>query len=727
MDVSQLLAEAYGQHRQGRLEQASSLYQQIVAVSPHYADAWHLLGLLQHQQGRTSAAIDSIERAIQHSQPQARLHINLAGALEALGDLDTAADEYRAALKIDPRSSQAYLQLGRLLASQGHLDQATECFQQAVVADPDSPNAHFALAANYQNAGNFDKAVTAYRNMLTTFITDARAHNNLGTVLLEQGRVEEAISSFEHAVAADPQCAPAYFNWGCALSRQGRHLDAAAAYEHFARLRPDHIDAYSRLGEAYTLAGDLSGARRSYKSAVQHEPSNLLWHLRAACVLPPVASTNAEIDQVRTDLEASLHACEREQLILDPAQLASSGVKPPLVLAYQGRNDLELKRLFAKNIQERLPRFEPLVIPTGKPHIGFVVTEGHEGVFLRGMAGVLNRLNSKRLKATIVCSASGCRNIQPSLSGDIAYLVMPADLPPIAAAIREARFDLLYFWEVGTDSVNYFLPLFRTAAVQCTSWGWPVTSGMSCMDYFVSSRLLEPAGAQAHYSERLVALDSIPNYYQRPQRPPAAADREHFDLPQSAHLYLCAQNPRKLHPDMDGVFAEILAADPHALCVLLEANRTVITDMLKQRLALSLGELQSRIRFLPRLGKTDYEKLLATADVVLDSIHYGGGANTTYDTLWQATPLVTMRGEFHRGRYAASAYERMGIAQCTAENRQQYADIAVRLGTDQGFRRSMSIVIRERSGVLFDNIAGVRQLENFFESAVDTARRDGLV
>jgi len=41
----------------------------------------------------------------------------------------------------------------------------------------------------------------------------------------------------------------------------------------------------------------------------------------------------------------------------------------------------------------------------------------------------------------------------------------------------------------------------RLAPVQCTAWGHPVTSGLPTIDYYLSSQLMEPENAQAHYSE----------------------------------------------------------------------------------------------------------------------------------------------------------------------------------------------------------------------------------
>ncbi len=41
---------------------------------------------------------------------------------------------------------------------------------------------------------------------------------------------------------------------------------------------------------------------------------------------------------------------------------------------------------------------------------------------------------------------------------DIKYLPLPYRFDQILALLREVIFDVLYYWEVGTDSNNYFLP-----------------------------------------------------------------------------------------------------------------------------------------------------------------------------------------------------------------------------------------------------------------------------
>ena len=50
------------------------------------------------------------------------------------------------------------------------------------------------------------------------------------------------------------------------------------------------------------------------------------------------------------------------------------------------------------------------------------------------------------------------------------------------------------------------LASLRHAPVQATTWGHPVTSGMSTIDFFLSADEFEPPDADAHYTETLIRL-----------------------------------------------------------------------------------------------------------------------------------------------------------------------------------------------------------------------------
>jgi predicted O-linked N-acetylglucosamine transferase (SPINDLY family) len=330
------------------------------------------------------------------------------------------------------------------------------------------------------------------------------------------------------------------------------------------------------------------------------------------------------------------------------------------------------------------------------------------------MAGVLNHLDPARLQTTLVCGAAAANRVAARVTSvDVHRLALPNNFAAAVEAILAEKFDLLYFWEVGTDATNYYLPLFRLAPLQCTSWGWPVTSGMREIDHFISSDLLEPAGAEAHYTEQLVRLKRLPLFYSRPELSGVAANRERFGFRPAEHIYLCAQNPRKFHPDFDALVRGILEADPAGVFALVEAMPPFLTEQLRRRFERTLGDTFSRVRFLPRMTKGEFFELIASADVVLDTPHYGGGANTTYETLALGKPLVTLRGEFHRGRYAAGVLSRIGLDDFIAATPDDYIRLAVALGGDAAWRSGWSHKIARSSSALFEDRAAVGELEDW--------------
>ncbi len=59
------IKQALQHHHAGRLQEAESLYRQILSTTPNHADALHMLGVLSAQTGKHETAAELIERAIQ--------------------------------------------------------------------------------------------------------------------------------------------------------------------------------------------------------------------------------------------------------------------------------------------------------------------------------------------------------------------------------------------------------------------------------------------------------------------------------------------------------------------------------------------------------------------------------------------------------------------------------------------------------------------------------------
>jgi predicted O-linked N-acetylglucosamine transferase (SPINDLY family) len=241
------------------------------------------------------------------------------------------------------------------------------------------------------------------------------------------------------------------------------------------------------------------------------------------------------------------------------------------------------------------------------------------------------------------------------------------------------------------------------------------------MDYYLSIDLIEPEGAEAHYSEKLLRGRTLLAYHTRPPLPAVLRPREAFGFRADQHLYACLQNLRKFHPDFDPLLAGILERDPAGVVVIVEDRGACLAPMLRRRLARTMPEVLDRVVFLPHQSYADYLCLVAAADVVLDPLYYSGGT-TTYEAFSLGKPIVTWPWGFQIGRGVLAGYRKMGIAGFVASDAEDYVRMAVVLGTDAEYRQDAGREISAASGELFEEVQAVREYEQIFSRLVEEAR-----
>ncbi len=165
------------------------------------------------------------------------------------------------------------------------------------------------------------------------------------------------------------------------------------------------------------------------------------------------------------------------------------------------------------------------------------------------------------------------------------------------------------------------------------------------------------------------------------------------------------------------MFRQIVERDPLARIVLIEGQQPAWAELLRERLSRTMGDASRRVHFVPRQPQPDFQRLLELADVVLDPLHFGGG-NTSYETFSVGTPIVTLPGGFLRSRITYALYRWMGIDDCIATDAADYVEKAVRLATDAEWRAQVRARILAEHHKLYENPAGVRELEAFLIQAV---------
>jgi protein O-GlcNAc transferase len=677
-----ILRQAMAAHQAGRLAEAEAGYREVLRADPAQAEAQHLLGLICAQLGRLEEGAALLSRAVEIA-PTNAVYLNNFGEVQSrLGKKKEAENTFRRCLSLAPEFVEPCFNLGNVLKAQGRNEEALHCFREVLQRNP----RHF-------------KAVF-----------------NLGNTLLEMGSHRSALEALGQAVQMNPRHAEARNNLGVALNEWERTEEATREYQEALKLKPDFLGAAENLAQAYEKQGRAGESRAVWKKVRELSPREWSYEFLEETTCPVIPGGNEEINAYREHLHSVLDRWLDTGIAGDPVQWAERNLYPPSLLMYQGRDDRELKekfgRLFGAAFREA-GGGSAGKDPEGRVHVAFVVTAGHEGVFLKGMAGLLERLDADKFRITVIHSLpNGGKILRPALQNpQINFLGIPKRLDLAAALIREAKPDILSFWEIGTDVVNYFLPFYRLAPVQVTSWGWPVTSGIPAMDYFMSCEDLEPDGAEKHYTEKLERMARLPLYYRRP-----AFNRNvspEIDVPKDGRRYLCAQNLRKVHPDFDEAVAEILERDSKAWVLFIEDSQRNITRLLRERLGAIVGKNAARIRFLPRMPAPEYLSLISSVQVCLDTWHYGGGANTCYDAFACGIPVATWPGAFHRGRFALAACRQLGLEKmCVASSQKDYAALAIRLASEAAPERMENL--REKAEALFEDVSALREIEAFF-------------
>jgi len=126
---------------QGDLEAVSTAARQALAVSPNFARAHHLLGLVLLSSGRPKEALESFltaERLDPHDPSQITRLYQIGLAHYFLRDYDTAVEVEKQALRSYPDHPWAYLWLTAALGQAGRLDEAKQALERLIAVAPKS-------------------------------------------------------------------------------------------------------------------------------------------------------------------------------------------------------------------------------------------------------------------------------------------------------------------------------------------------------------------------------------------------------------------------------------------------------------------------------------------------------------------------------------------------------------------------------------------------------------
>jgi protein O-GlcNAc transferase len=652
--------------------QINSLFQ--IALQKHQSGQWNEAEFLYKQILEIQS--ESLDEQDESKKEYQALVINNLGIIfEQQGKLKAALEAYQQALSMKPDYTEAHYNLGTFFLQQGKLDVAVECYQQVLKIKPDHVNAHHKLGHAFKLQRKLDIAVKYYRQTISLNPNYVDAYNNLGNALYDQGNLEAAVESYQQALRLNPDCAPAKF--GIAIGQ-----------------------------------------------------------------LPIIYSNFAEINFKRNTYQQYLQDLAETYKIAQPQDLKKAveavGSLQPFYLAYQGLNDRDMQQVYgitiAKIMANCYPQWSQIInIPELKDHekirIGFVsrffCNHSNWKIPIQGWVENLDRsefelfgyyTEAKRDRETVKAAKIFDKFTQG-----------PMLLEKWIEIIQQDKLHILIFPEFGMDPMTVNLGCLRLAPIQMTSWGHPDTSGLPTIDYYLSSDLMEPKNAQEHYTEKLVRLPNLSIYYTPLAIQPQTLKKQEIGIKNDEIMFWCCQSLYKYLPQHDDVFVRIAKDLGNCKFVFIKYDQgEYVLEIFQQRLSRAFQEYglnyQDYCIFLPRMDINTFAGITAIADIFLDSIGWSG-CNSTLESVAHNIPVVTLPGDLMRGRHTLAILKMMGIEETIAATKDEYVQIAIRLGKDAEYRQYISQQVAENKHKLYGDLKPVRALEDFLLQLVKKPRQ----
>lgn len=241
--ADRVLQEAMRLHQAGDIQAAAALYRALLAAWPEHADALHLLGVTERQQGRYGEAIRLIRRAIAAQPGTAIFHSNLSETYRTQGAGAEATAAARRALELDPRLPEAYLNLGGGLHLQRQMDAAIAAYRQALQLRPGWLDAQLGIGDAFLGTGRFPEALDVYRQIVSQTPEHAPTQTRIGIALRRDKRIDDAIAHYRACIARQPRIAEYHNNLAHLYVQTDRRAEAIECLTRLLEITPDDISA----------------------------------------------------------------------------------------------------------------------------------------------------------------------------------------------------------------------------------------------------------------------------------------------------------------------------------------------------------------------------------------------------------------------------------------------------------------------------------------------------
>ncbi len=654
--------------------------------APKTPAAHYALGMTSYQQRNFPQAILHLEQAHQLAPKSANLHNSLGAVHLSAGNLAKAQEFLEQAVDLDPLIVNAHNNLGVVLLESHQPVLAEAHFRKVLETDSHHPDALSNLGNSLQAQARWREALHYYAIALEQNPRDCRVLNNIGSTLIALRESETALQVFQQAISLEPEAAQPHLNLGQALIGLGRIDEAVLLLTEACRAFPQWPQAHRYLGKALDLHSEHNAAIDCFRKALDLDPgyahahSSLGLSLQRRGDIQSAVAHVREALRLRPDLHAT-HSCLLFMLSGDPST-------SPTELLGQHRLWGEMHGRVSFVFEHTAKSGDP-----DRPlRIGYVSPDFRSHAVANYFQPVLREHD--RSQATIYCyynyfcEDEVTKRIKKQSEWRSIWGL--SDLQ-VAQLVRQDQIDILVDLAGHTAGNRLRAFAHKPAPVQVSWLGYPHTTGLSAIDYFVTNIVQDPPGEGFH-TEELLRLSSD-TCFDPPQDAPEVAPSPYL---RNGYLTLGSlHRHQKLSSEVFDLWCSVLGALPTSRLLLFNTGFTEdAIDSIAARIS-ERGIDLDRCEFRRDTKGSDYLSVYHEIDLGLDVFPWSGGT-TTREALWMGVPVIGLMGNRRSARSSAAVLTTIGHPEWIASSPAAYLAIVREFASDPSRLTRVRSILREQ-------------------------------
>jgi Flp pilus assembly protein TadD len=323
--------------KQGRLNEAETLFARAVTNEPRYSGARTNLAYLYMQKREPAKAVAQLKEVVSLEPGNAEAIVVLGDAYLANNSLAEAEQQYLSALQGRLDNAAALLGLAQISRLKGEIrevtiyltriatlaadstspeflykfaslalqvnmgDAAKAALENALKLRPNEPAYMLALGIAWLRKGDLFEAEKVFRRLIQLQPMSDQAQVHLGYVLLNQKKYDEAQLWLEKSARSRSPMPEVFYYLGLVAQEQSEDAKAIQLFEKAVQKLPNYSHARIALGASYIKLRNYPRAKEELETAVKLDPEEPRAHYNLALLyarLKDPARAQAEMDIV---------------------------------------------------------------------------------------------------------------------------------------------------------------------------------------------------------------------------------------------------------------------------------------------------------------------------------------------------------------------------------------------------------------------------------------------